>query len=146
MDVKAHNFEGLDYAKDLEKTLERTRKMLTCLRRESELLQNYVEFGPDGPEDELKKVQADIKIIRNIGEIGVLERTIALKTKYFDEYMDDFVKVEAEANERLERLMNIALKSTKPVVQKIFANRNLEEVLKNREARVHLYKQLKKHV
>ncbi len=144
MDVKAHPAHNHPYAKTLEKGLETQRNMYNLLKERVELITG--KLPPNTPLLRLETVEAKITIIRTEGEISVLERVISEKTRYYDEYMDQFVKDEAECNEKMERLLKMAANSQKPQVRKMLDNRDLQKVLDDPEARIALYKGLKKYV
>lgn len=142
MDIQTHNTESRPYAKELQQTLETQHKMFGLLGTKVNLLKEKAA-SDDTPQ--LEKVEAEIAIIRAEGELSVLERVIRFKTKYFDEFMEQFEKDFKEANEKIKGLLVRASHSSNPKVQHILSG-DINAILKEPEPMVTLYKQLKKYV
>ncbi len=142
------------YAKRLEDSLQTQRNMLTLLESKKTLLkETYEDIEEEGnkkfhitKEDQLRVVQKRIDIIRTNGEIDALKKVITEKENYYRGYMEQFVKDEEEVNKRFKHTVDIAKKSTKPNVQNLLAMVMWDRIEGDIEAKIALYKQLKKHV
>lgn len=140
------------YAKKLEAGLQTQRNMLTLLESKAKLLEETdnlkeAEFrATSSPFTHLEITEAKIQKIKTLTEIEATKKVIAEKEQYYKGYMEQFVKDEEEVNKRYKHTVDIAKKSTKPNVQKLLSQVVWERIEGDIEAKIALYKQLKKYV
>lgn len=130
------------YAKRLEATLAKQKTMQWLLEKKIEHLNKLYPTLVD----ELGYYDAQISKVKTEGELDVLKRIIAEKENYFKQYMVQFEKDIVEVTEKYQRLVDIAKKSTKDQVKRILGTVVWERIEGDDEAKIALYKQLKKYV
>lgn len=140
------------YAKKLEKGLQTQRNMLTLLESKIKLLKETSEIkeaefrASNSPFIHLEITEAKIALINTQGQLEAVKTAVSEKEQYYKGYMEQFVKDEEEVNKRFKHTLDIAKKSTKPHIQKLLSQVLWERIDGDIEAKIALYKQLKKHV
>lgn len=139
------------YAKRLEESLQEQKNYLILLESKIEDLTRTIErANPDTIRIEtslrLELTEKKINKYKTQAEITSIKKVIFEKENYFKGYMEQFVKDEAEVNLRYKHTVDIAKKSTKPNVQKLLSRVKWERIEGDIEAKIALYKQLKKYV
>lgn len=152
------------YANVLEETLKKQKTMLGLLERKVKLIdeacEGYLKWAellaaantsggaPLEPHkiSELQYVDYQIQKIKTEGEIDVLKRVIAEKENYFKQYMAQFEKDIKEVELRYDKLLAVAKRSQNEKVVKLLSTVVWERIEGDDEAKIALYKQLKKYV
>jgi|SRR6478752_5162732 len=146
------NDHGHPYAKKLEQGLQTQRNMLLLLESKVKLLEQTIGIKTEeynqknSPFIELELTEAKISLINTHGQVEAVRTSIKEKEQYYKGYMEQFVKDEEEVNKRYKHTVDIAKKSTKPQVQKLLSMVIWDRIEGDIEAKIALYKQLRKHV